>query len=105
MLVKYFKIVFFRELGGKRCSSVVFTETFILQSILDSLRQIFGEVGASFDIQVTKLSVKGSSATFILTCPDFCCAKVHTGITLQRTYQSIPCAFHVLQRKSSLLEL
>lgn len=94
----------FRELSDKRPSSVVFTETFILQSILDSLRQLFGEVGSSLDLQLAKLSVNDSCATFNLICPDFCCVKVHCGITLQKTYQSIPCAFHVLQKRGSLLE-
>ncbi len=81
------------------------TEAYIQQAIVDGLRQLFGEAGASIPISIDKLAIADFGARFIVRCPAFCYVKVRSSITLQKRYNFRDCAFHVLRLGANLLEL
>ena len=65
----------------------------------------FLQVGASFPIEIEKLSETKSGAVVILRCPAVCYIKVRSSITLLSSYQSQPCACHISRVGTNLLEL
>jgi len=81
------------------------TEAYIQQSVSQGLKQLFGEVGASYPIEVESLSKTPYGASFILKCPALCYIKLRSSLTLQRTYHSDICVFHILRVGTNLLEL
>ena len=81
------------------------TKAYIQQSVVQGLKQLFGEVGASHPIVVESLNITDCGAVFILRCAAFYYSKVRSSITLLSTYHKEPCAFHVTRVGTNLLEL
>lgn len=81
------------------------TEAYVQQSVCEGLKQLFGEVGAAYPIEVETLSKTSYGASFILKCPALCYIKLRSSLTLQNTYYSDICVFHVLRVGTNLLEL
>ena len=63
------------------------------------------QVGAAFPIEVSHLTQTTYGATFILKCPALCYIKLRSSLTLQNTYYSDICVFHVLRTGTNALEL
>ena len=118
-----FKIcISYRELFKDKKDYTI-TEAYIQQSVSQGLKQLFGEVslenvmiwnftliwflqvGASYPIEVESLSKTPYGASFILKCPALCYIKLRSSLTLQRTYHSDICVFHILRVGTNLLEL
>jgi len=89
------------------------TEDYVLNNIVYGLKTLFGEVGASFPINILKLSSEKSGAFeidknefgIILMCPADCAVKLRASLTLHGTYQGERCAYHILKAANSLLSL
>jgi len=81
------------------------TEAYILNSITSGLKELFGEVGAAYPIEIQNLTETVYGASFILKCPSICYIKLRTSLTLQNTYHSDICVYHVLRVGTNLLEL
>jgi hypothetical protein len=84
---------------------ITLTEAYVQQSITVGLKNLFGEVGASYPIEIEKLTKTDFGALILLRCPAFCYIKVRSSITLLSSYHSQPCAYHVSRVGPSLLEL
>jgi len=93
------------ELLHKNKSDITLTEAYVHQALVFGLKNLFGEVGASYPIEIEKLNPTDYGASIIIRCPAFCYIKVHSSITLLDSYQSKPCAFHVSRVGTNLLEL
>jgi len=84
---------------------LVITEAYIHHAIINGLKKLFGEVGASFPITLEKFETTKYGAVAIIRCPSVCYIKVRSSITLLKDYNSVPCAFHITRIGTNLLEL
>lgn len=122
------KYISYRELFEDKKNYTI-TEAYVQQSVCEGLKQLFGEVryrlgflfyhfeslpimtlrflqvGAAYPIEVETLSKTSYGASFILKCPALCYIKLRSSLTLQNTYYSDICVFHVLRVGTNLLEL
>lgn len=89
------------------------TEDYVLNNIVYGLTTLFGEVGASFPINILQLSKETAGAfqmnkneyRIILMCPTDCAVKLRASLSLHGSYQGEICAYHVLRAANSLLSL
>jgi hypothetical protein len=89
------------------------TEDYVLNNIVYGLKTLFGEVGASFPINILKLSSEKAGAfdnnkneyRIVVMCPTECAVKLRASLTLHGTYQGERCAYHILKAANSLLSL
>lgn len=98
------KNVFLRELE-KFTKETVITSAYLGQAITNGLKQLYGEIGASTPVEVEKFTKTEFGATFLIRVPAISYVKVRSSIVLQNTYNSEPCAFHVLRVGSTLLDI
>jgi len=89
----------------KNKTDITLTEAYVHQALVAGLKKLFGEVGASYPIEIEKLEQTDYGALIIVRCPAFCYIKIHSSITLINSFQSQPCAFHVTRVGTNLLEL
>lgn len=92
------------ELQNKK-NDTTLTEAYVKQALTVGLKNLFGEVGASYPIEIDKLTETDFGALVLLRCPAFCYIKVRSSLTLLNSYHSKPCAYHVSRVGSNLLEL
>jgi len=92
------------ELRNKKKDTTL-TEAYVQQALTVGLKNLFGEVGASYPIEIEKLTETDFGAIILLRCPAFCYIKVRSSITLLSSYHSQPCAYHVSRAAPNLLEL
>ena len=92
------------ELKNKKKETTL-TEAYVQQALKVGQKNLFGEVGASYPIEIEKLTETDFGAEILLRCPAFCYIKVHSSLTLLSSYHSQPCAYHVSRAGPNLLEL
>ncbi|KAK7102870.1 ribonuclease P protein subunit p14-like [Littorina saxatilis] len=70
--------------------------------IMQSMTEVFGQVGASDTVDVLKLSASGEA---LLRVPSRSFVKLWGALTLFGKYNGLPCVFRVQQVSSSLMSL
>jgi len=100
----FFHLEILLEIGSRNFKAEI-TEAYVLNSIVQALNNLFGEVGAATPIEVEKFESQSHGAYLIVKCPSHCFIKLRSSLTLHNTFQSLPCAFHIVRFGNTLLEL
>jgi len=92
------------EIGVRNFQAQV-TEAYVLNTVVESLKNLFGEVAAAIPLRIEKFERESKGAKFIIQCQYHSYVKLRSSLTLHNKYQSLPCAFHVTRIGKTLLDL
>ncbi|XP_046144977.1 ribonuclease P protein subunit p14 [Osmia bicornis bicornis] len=74
---------------------------FLKKNIIQSIRQLFGEEGTKYTIDILKYNPK--EHRFVLRCTDDCYVRLRASLTVAEKYEEEPCIYVIHRASHNLL--
>nr|XP_012150064.1 PREDICTED: ribonuclease P protein subunit p14 [Megachile rotundata] len=74
---------------------------YLKKNILQSVRQLFGEEGTKYTIDILKYNQK--ERRFVLRCTDDCYVRLRASLTIAEKYEGEPCTYVIHRASHNLL--